>query len=66
MSNSYVAPKANQYPPYYEYVMPKEMASELLANRGGEDKKMRPHDYLVKVVNEQFGIRGTCVTVSQN
>lgn len=66
MSNSYVAPKANQYPPYYEYVMPKEMASELLASRGGEDRKMRPHDYLVKVVNEQFGIRGTCVTVSQN
>lgn len=66
MSNSYVEPKYDQYPPYYEYVMPKGMAAELLENRSGDERKMRPHDYLVKVVNEQFGIRGTCVKVSQN
>ena len=66
MSNSYVEPKCDQYPPYYEYVMPKGMAAELLENRSGDERKMRPHDYLVKVVNEQFGIRGTCVKVSQN
>lgn len=66
MSNSYVEPKSNQYPPYFEYVMSKEMAKELLDNRHGDEKKMRPHDYLVKVVNEQFGIRGTCVKVSQD
>lgn len=64
MSNTYVAPKANQYPPYYEYLMPKDMAESLLDNRLGDEKKMRPHDYLVKVVNEQFGLRGTCVQVS--
>lgn len=66
MSNTYVAPKPNQYGPYYEYVMPEGMAKTLLENRIGEEKKMRPHDYLVKVVNEQFGIRGTCVQVSTN
>lgn len=66
MSNSYVEPKSYQYPPYFEYVMPKEMAKELLESRHGDEKKMRPHDYLVKIVNEQFGIRGTCVKVSQD
>ena len=66
MSNTYVAPKPNQCPPYYEYVMPKEMAKNLLDNRNGEEKKLNPHEYLVKIVNEQFGIRGTCVTVSTN
>lgn len=66
MSNSYVEPKSNQYPPYFEYVMSKELAKELLDNRNGDEKKMRPHDYLVKTVNEQYGIRGTCVKVSLN
>ena len=64
MSNTYVAPKANQYGPYYEYVMPKEMAQNLLENRGGKDKNMRPHDYLVMVVNDYYGIQGTCVRVT--
>lgn len=59
-----VMPTADQYPPYYEYVMPKAMAEFYLAERSGDNKKMRPHDYLVKVVNEQFNIRGTCITVS--
>ena len=64
MSNSYVEPKYDQCTTYYEYVMPKGMAAELLENRSGDERKMRPHDYLVKVVNEQFGILGTCVKVS--
>ena len=66
MSNSYVEPKPNQYPPYFEYVMSKELAKELLDSRHGDEKKMRPHDYLVKTVNEQYGISGTCVKVSLN
>jgi hypothetical protein len=37
--------------------MSKEMAAELLKNRKGTDKNMNPQDYLVKVVNEQFGLR---------
>ena len=47
MSNSYVQPRPDQYGPYFEYVMSKELAKELLDNRHGEEKKMRPHDYLV-------------------
>lgn len=60
----FVMPKENQYGPYFEYNMSKAMASDLLTNRIGEDKKMRPHDYLVKVVNSEFGVMGTCIKVN--
>ena len=63
MSNTYVAPKSNQYGPYVEYTMTKDMAKYFLDNRDGNEKKVRPHAYLVQVVNEQFGILGTCVQV---
>lgn len=61
-----VMPTPNQNPPFYEYVMPKDMIKDLLEKRDGEEKKLRPHDYLVKVVNEEFEIRGTCVRVTCN
>ena len=64
MSNAIVAPTTIQYGPYIEYVMSASMAEYLLNARGGDDKKKRPHDYLVKVVNEDMGILGTCVKVS--
>jgi hypothetical protein len=41
----------------FEYNMSKEMAIALLNERKASEKKMEPHDYLVKVVNEQFGLR---------
>ena len=41
----------------FEYNMSKEMAAELLKNRKGDDKKKDNQEYLVKVVNEQFGLR---------
>ena len=41
----------------FEYNMSKEMAIELLKTRKGTDKNMNPQDYLVKIVNEQFGLR---------
>lgn len=41
---------------YFEYKMPEELAKELLRNRDGLDKKMRPNEYLCKVVNEQYGL----------
>ena len=41
----------------FEYNMSKEMAAELLKTRKGTDKNMNPQDYLLKVVNEQFGLR---------
>ena len=41
----------------FEYNMTKEMAMELLKSRKGDEKKKDNQEYLVKVVNEQFGLR---------
>ena len=49
---------------YFEYVMTKAMANDLLNNRTGDDKKMNPADYLIKVVNNEFGVLGVCAKVS--
>lgn len=46
-----------------EYKMPDKMARELLKTRKGDEQKMRPNDYLCKVVNENFGLKGHCVKV---
>ena len=46
-----------------EYKMPEAMAKEFLKNRSGDEKKMRPNDYLCKIVNETFCIRGRCINV---
>lgn len=48
---------------FIEYKMPEKMAQELLKGRKGEETKMRPNDYLCKVVNENFGLKGHCVKV---
>ena len=48
---------------YIEYKMPEIMARELLKNRKGNETKMRPNDFLCKVVNENFGLKGHCVNV---
>lgn len=45
------------------YQMPEKMAKEYLANRKGQDAKMNPNDYLIKVVNEQYGLLYNCVRV---
>ena len=41
----------------FEYNMTKEMALDLLKNRKGDEKKKDNQEYLVKVVNEQFGLK---------
>lgn len=46
-----------------EYKMSDAMARELLKTRKGEEIKMRPNDFLCKVVNEQFGLLGECKRV---
>ena len=46
-----------------EYKMPVKMAQALIKSRKGEDTKMRPKDYLVKVVNEDFGLLYHCDNV---
>lgn len=50
---------------YVEYTMSKTMAQELLKSRKAEEKKMKPNDYLCKVINEQFGLMGTCSVIHQ-
>ena len=46
-----------------EYQMTKEMANELLKARKGADKNLRPQDYLIKHINEEFGLLYNCVKV---
>jgi hypothetical protein len=46
-----------------EYKMSKLMASELLKTRKGAEQNMRPQQFLCKIVNEQFGVKGNCVRV---
>ena len=41
----------------FEYNMNKDMATDLLKTRKGSDRNMDPQAYLIKVVNEQFGLR---------
>ena len=41
---------------YFEYKMPEALAKELLRARDSADKKLRPAEYLVKYVNEQFNL----------
>lgn len=45
------------------YTMSEGVAKDLLAQRKGDEKKMRPQEYLCQVVNEQFGVKGNCVKV---
>ena len=47
-----------------EYQMSALMAKELIRTRKGDDKKLKPQDYLVKYVNEQFGLLFKCVKVT--
>ena len=47
----------------FEYKMTKEMADAYLKDRKGTDKNKHPQDYLCQVVNNEFGIKGTCTRV---
>lgn len=48
-----------------EYKMPEALAEQLLKKRKGVVGvgKMTPNEYLCYVVNEEFGLLGTCVKV---
>lgn len=47
----------------FEYKMSKELGNSLLKDRKGADKNKHPQEYLCQIVNEQFGIKGTCTKV---
>lgn len=43
-----------------EYKMSKKMFDALVKTRATEeDKKMNPYSYVMRVINETFGIKGT-------
>ena len=46
-----------------EYKMPKAIADELLKIRKGEERNMRPQDFLIKYVNEEYGLLRECIKV---
>lgn len=46
-----------------EYKMPIEMAEMYLKTAKGEFAKKHPKEYLIQVVNEEFGVKGTCINV---
>lgn len=48
---------------FIEYKMPEAMAKAYLNGRTAEGKKMRPNDFLCKIVNEEFGLKGYCTRV---
>lgn len=53
--------------PFYngiEYEMPKEMAKQILATRKGTDQNVHPQEFLCRVVNEDFGLKGYCAKVT--
>lgn len=48
-----------------EYVMSRTMAETILNNKrhGEKEKKMTPQEYLVYIVNQQFGVKNPVVRV---
>ena len=47
----------------FKYKMPEYMAKAYLKDRKGSDLKMDANDFLCKVVNDNFGLKGRCVKV---
>jgi folylpolyglutamate synthase/dihydropteroate synthase len=54
---------AKPYEDVFKYEMPNEMAKSYLKERKGSDVKMDANDFLCKVVNDNFGLKGRCVKV---
>ena len=48
-----------------EYAMPEILAQEILKTRHGTEKNMHPDEFLIKVVNETFGLKDKCVKVTR-
>lgn len=47
-----------------EYQMTRKMFDELLKTRTEEEKKLNPYAFVTKIVNEQFGVKGTVTHIS--
>ena len=42
-----------------EYSMTKKMFNSILETRSDSDKNNNPYEYVMKVLNEEYGLRGT-------
>ena len=54
---------AKPYEGEIEYEMSKEMAKQILATRKGADQNVHPQEFLCRIVNEEFGLKGNCTRV---
>ena len=50
---------------FVEYKMPYKMAKAYLDSRKDSEKKKPINDFLVDIVNKEFGLKGHCVKVIQ-
>ena len=48
----------------YKYRMSKECFQSIIATRSGDEKTMNPYDYVIKYINESYGLKGKCVEVA--
>ena len=46
------------------YQMTKKMFDELLKTRSEEEKKMNPYTFVARVVNSEFGVKGTVTRIT--
>lgn len=57
----------NAVGPFYEYTMSRDMAQTYMdwrTKHGSREEKGMPwRDFLAKIVNTEFGIRGTCASL---
>ena len=47
----------------FKYKMSYTTAKELLRQKNGEDRSLSNQAYLCKIVNETYGLLGTCIEV---
>lgn len=45
------------------YKMSRRMYNDLLKTRDYEEKKMHPKDFVLKYINDTFGLRGKVVSI---
>lgn len=48
----------------FEYRMTKECFQSIVATRSGEDKGMNPYSYVIKYINDVYGLKGVCTKVT--
>lgn len=47
----------------FEYKMSEQLVQTYLKMRKGKDKTADPQEYLCKIINEEYGIKGNCTKV---